>query len=265
MFSDNEEIEGWQELGIDFENSSITVEERQMLINNLKRETKARIQKLRQQAEKLAKEIMASCEQEINSIPIEIRRLPLDEFINLYHADPAEYFRKQKTAHNAQITPVIKSTSKRTLNSRYLIKKTGEQSESGGLLKKRTERDIIRPIVSKKELIENKIVKSKNSYDNEVSRLRYPEPGERIISLRGTPIFNPFPISKNESKDNPFIMGGGGLCKTTKSLVIPLEDGKIIESPSQIQEMTTEKKKEVKNKIKLYRKELNKFSSILDK
>lgn len=60
-------------------------------------------------------------------------------------------------------------------------------------------------------------------------------------------------------------MGGGGLCKTTKSLVIPLEDGKIIESPSQIQEMTTEKKKEVKNKIKLYRKELNKFSSILDK
>lgn len=39
MFSDNEEIEGWQELGIDFENSSITVEERQMLINNLKRES----------------------------------------------------------------------------------------------------------------------------------------------------------------------------------------------------------------------------------
>ncbi|RGB42907.1 hypothetical protein C1646_103231 [Rhizophagus diaphanus] len=224
-----------------------------MLINNLKRETIARIQKLRQQAEKLAKEIMASCEQEINNIPIEIRRLPLDEFINIFHADPAEYFRKQKTAHNAQITPVIKSTSKRTLNSRYLIKKTGEQSESGGLLKKRT------------DLSENKIVKSKNSYDNEVSRLRYPEPGERIISLRGTPIFNPFPILKNESKDNPFIMGGGGLCKTTNSLVIPLEDGKIIESPSQIQEMTTEKKKEVKNKIKLYRKKLNKFSSKLDK
>lgn len=55
---------------------------------------------------------MASCEQEINSIPIEIRRLPLDEFINIYHADPAEYFRKQKIAYNAQITPAIKSISK---------------------------------------------------------------------------------------------------------------------------------------------------------
>lgn len=83
--------------------------------------------------------------------------------------------------------------------------------------------------------------------------------------MQGTPIFNPFSIFKNENKDNPFIVGDKGLCKTTKSLVIPLEDGKIIESPSQIQEMTIEKKKEVKNKIMLFQKELNKFSSVLDK
>jgi hypothetical protein len=73
--------------------------------------------------------------------------------------------------------------------------------------------------------------------------------------LQGTPIFNSFSIFKNENKDNPFI----------KSLVIPLEGGKVIESPSQIQEIPSGKKREVKDKIMLLQKELDKFSSVLDK
>ena len=90
--------------------------------------------------------------------------------------------------------------------------------------------------------------------------------------MHGTPIFNPFSIFQNENKDNPFIVGSKGieaamipLCTPTNSFVIPLEDGKIIESPSQIQEMTCERKKEVKNKIMLLQEKLNKFSSVLDK
>jgi hypothetical protein len=70
----------------------------------------ARIRKLKQQAEKFAKDLNIRCEREINNLPKEIRQLPLDEFINLYHADPSEYFEKQRTA---QITPVIKLNKKR--------------------------------------------------------------------------------------------------------------------------------------------------------
>ena len=65
----------------------------------------SRIQKLKQQAEEFAKDLSIRCEREINDLPKEIRQLPLDEFINLYHADPAEYFEKQ--------TPVMKSNKKR--------------------------------------------------------------------------------------------------------------------------------------------------------
>ena len=70
----------------------------------------ARIQKLKQQAEKFVKDLSIRCEREINNLPKEIRQLPLDEFINLYNADPAEYFEKQRTA---QITPVINFNKKR--------------------------------------------------------------------------------------------------------------------------------------------------------
>jgi hypothetical protein len=69
----------------------------------------ARIERLKQKAEQYAKELKARCEEEINSIPMEIRQMPLDEFISIYHANPKEYFKKQKTAHDAQITPVTKS------------------------------------------------------------------------------------------------------------------------------------------------------------
>jgi len=53
-----------------------------------------RIQKLKQKAEEFAKDLSERCEREINSLPKEIRQLPLNEFISLYHADPAEYYRK---------------------------------------------------------------------------------------------------------------------------------------------------------------------------
>ncbi|GBC04160.1 hypothetical protein RclHR1_05540013 [Rhizophagus clarus] len=258
----------WPELlNPDYQILGITVEQRQIFLDALEKEMRARIQRLRREAEVHAKRYIARCEKEINSLPKEIRQMPLDVFINIYHADPSEYFEKQRNAYDAQITSVTPLNSKRTWASRYLNKKAGNEIESESLSKKRTGRDIIRPIVAKKELSENKVSRNKSSHakhtrlDKVYNGLRYPEPGERIISLQGTPIFNPFSIFKNEKKDNPFIVGGKG----SKPLVIPLEDGKIIESPSQIQEMTHEKKREVKDKIMLLQKELNKFSSELNK
>ncbi|CAI2180616.1 9849_t:CDS:2 [Funneliformis geosporum] len=77
-----------------FQNLRITAKEKQDLLNKLENEMNVRIQKLKQQAEEFAKELSACCEREINNLPKEIRQLPLDEFINLYHADPAEYFER---------------------------------------------------------------------------------------------------------------------------------------------------------------------------
>ena len=70
----------------------------------------ARIQKLKQHAEELANDLSTRCVKEIENLPEEIRQLPLDEFINLYHADPAEYFEKQRAARTA---PVMKLNKKR--------------------------------------------------------------------------------------------------------------------------------------------------------
>ncbi|RIA91263.1 hypothetical protein C1645_737255 [Glomus cerebriforme] len=272
-----------------FQNLRMTAEEKQFLLDKLEREMDARIQKLKQQAEELAKDLNARCEREINNLPKEIRQLPLDEFINLYHSDPAEYFEKQRTTYDVQITPVIKLNNKRTWASRYLNKKNdidqvelNEQAMCEGLPKKRTNRDIIRPIAVNQELSADKNARSNSrakftrlyeAYKSHsgITRSRYPEPGERIVSLRGTPILNPFSTfkkSNDENKDNPFIVGNKGmvpLYTPSKSFVIPLEDGKFIESPSQIQDMTCEKKEEVRNKINLLQEKLNKFSSVLDK
>ncbi|CAJ0755851.1 16676_t:CDS:2 [Entrophospora sp. SA101] len=55
------------------------------------------------------------------------------------------------------------------------------------------------------------------------------------------------------------------LNKKNKPFVIPLDDGKFIESPSQVDEISSDKKREVARKIEIIQEYLDNFSSALEK
>ncbi|CAG8837967.1 13148_t:CDS:2, partial [Racocetra persica] len=137
-----------------FKNVTLTVEEKQIILTTLELEMETRILKLKQKAEELSANLLLRSQLEIAKLPKEIRQLPLTEFINIYHADPREYFEKQVAKkvkeYDNQLTPILES-KKRKWTLHNLRKQDdddnihGDLTEEEGLPKKRSTRAIIRP------------------------------------------------------------------------------------------------------------------------
>ncbi|CAG8685355.1 5074_t:CDS:2 [Acaulospora morrowiae] len=244
-----------------FKNLKITAEQKRSLLENLELEFDARILKIKKNAEEKASNHRLKCMLEIEKIPLEIRQLPLAEFINIYHANPKEYFEKkaaeEKKTPTDQITPRVEPGKKRKLSTRYIDESNiEEQSEIEGNPRKRSNREIkrfltpqknqdgitsgpgrlIRPLKlyrsvhsgvtplkpsqiprspfmkkNNKELFtkvtsnerENssnilQMTESQSSFNPKLPvavtsvKMRKIIPGEPIISLNGSPLFNPF-------------------------------------------------------------------------
>ncbi|RHZ66642.1 hypothetical protein Glove_306g30 [Diversispora epigaea] len=241
-----------------FKDLKITFEQKQNLLENLDIEFNLRITKLQKDAEERAENARLKCQFDIDKIPLEIRQLPIEDFINIYNADPKEYFEKQfvikSRKHSIQVTPIAESNKRRKSgyfklsqneeqhkkpsNNDFFLIKTNEEKH------KKISKPVNQPILyrsihsgstplkpsqiprspfSRKNIKETfninpstKYLQKENGNPTNISvlqitetqskfspklpvaatlmKMRKIQPGDKIISINGSPLINPFSI-----------------------------------------------------------------------
>ncbi|CAG8451468.1 3090_t:CDS:2 [Diversispora eburnea] len=187
-----------------FKDLKITSEQKQNLLENLDIEFDLRITKLKKDAEERAENARLKCHFDIDKIPLEIRQLPIEDFINIYNADPKEYFEKQfvikSRKHSIQVTPIAESNKRRcyrfilwgifmeTFNTnpltktnsltKYLHKENGNPNDVSVLQITETQSKFSPKLPTAATMM----------------KMRKIQPGDKIISINGSPLINPFSI-----------------------------------------------------------------------
>ncbi|CAG8560211.1 9930_t:CDS:2 [Ambispora leptoticha] len=76
----------------------MTAEQKQLLLDKLDSQMEARNKILEEQAAQILLKFRLECEKDLENLPPEIRSMSVDEYVNVYHADPTEYFARRAAA-----------------------------------------------------------------------------------------------------------------------------------------------------------------------
>ncbi|CAG8437600.1 10513_t:CDS:2 [Ambispora gerdemannii] len=81
-----------------FSEVGMTAEQKQSLLDKLDSQMQTRNKIFEEQAAQILLNFRLECEKDLENLPPEIRSMSVDEYVNVYHADPTEYFTRRATA-----------------------------------------------------------------------------------------------------------------------------------------------------------------------